>query len=473
VVALILAVAAVAAAPTLVGAFYTSVGYVHLNRAQVTQDGRSLAEYAAAERAFVRASEWAPRAERWRIGLGIVKLHANDAARALELLREASVGDEHDPVLQGHLLNAAARASDHQTLMATYERISVPELRREYRDAAAASAVALALDVPTDAGERFHQSLQIWPDNLCALAARSARGDETALAALRTSAFDGSYSEDATYTSCLQKWTEQVVTAHSELADTLAQDGASMPTMRSETAVSAAATADTVAFLAEQSLDRPLTPAWTLRGFRMADAAGSEQRTVWLRVTPTAPNDQPPANAIRSGDGWIVTVRAANRLRNGGFELGTGIGPYVPWAFERVGTQVPGFHVVRSGASKAIEFELSASAAELRQQVRNLTPGHLLLFALSVRADRASNTDYGVSLYTYWTTEIGSPNGYSRVVSGRSAFPDWRSLALLADVPPFSTSGDVSFASNLTTGKAQLDDVFLADLTSEFVRAAQ
>lgn len=163
-------------------------------------------------------------------------------------------------------------------------------------------------------------------------------------------------------------------------------------------------------------------------------------------------------SGTRRLDGEIpVGSGASNLLRNGGFELGTGLGPFVPLAFERAGA-ADGFVVARRAGSKAIVFAPADRAAELRQRVVMPVGARFLTVQGSLWAESNGDPNAGVAVYVYWFEADGRPRGFSQVLSGLSAFPAPREFRRTITVPGAASWAVVAF-TNTAPFRVGLDDV--------------
>lgn len=435
------ALVAIAAAwwvwPTAAAAAYTSIGHVQLIRGRMagSRDPQALA---AARRAFLAAERRRPGSPRVQAALAVTDTLAGDYRAAAE--RWATPGVLHSAAHVGFALEALRGADRPAALLDLYRRVEVPGLRAQYRAAAAAAAVHLAAEDPSRRADLLAESLATWPDNLCALAASAALGQEDAARRIGERRFDGADADDPTYRACVQRWATDVPQrSWWPEGCPVEVPGTSAPEVPVSTAL-------------------PMGDGVMLTGAVAGACAAADRRVVWIRLS--------------SAEGErVIAVPIPNTLRNGSFEQGAGVGPYVPLAFRRAGDFTPGFSLVRRDDGQALRFQATGEAAELRQDLGAVQPGDILLWIGDVRATVPTDPNRGVAVYAYWRTRRGQRAGFTSIMSGLSAHPAFRSFEVLTVVPANAAAADVAYSTTADV-PVELDNVWVLNLTRAVQREA-
>lgn len=460
--------------PATRAAAWRSLGFVELTRAVMGTPQQAAVALPRAVEALEAAHRIAPTDRRATVGLALAAANGGRFEAAADLW--ARVGPELSDSEVGHALDAFAQADRPRALLHLYRNVRQPAIRKRFMPAAAAAAIAIAREPSSGLRDtQLAESLAIWPDNLCAKAERAARRQNTNdLADLVNGRFDGAFSDAVTYQACLIDVLPSAVARVPALAPVIAQDvmlpalwaGAQslVDGLRSVVPVGQARPAPCIPVPGDLAADVSMPVAnFVVTGVRPGPCPEFHGRSIRLRLTDSSA----PSNSAGPGGGGVIDLIAPNELRNGTFELGTGVGPYVPTGFRVLGGTPPGLRVVErftDGGRKAVSFPASDRAGELRQSFGPVAEGDVLLVLGEVRADVPTDPNRGVAIYAYWRTRRGQAAGYSAILSGLSAHPNFRTFAAYAVVPVGGASADIAFSTTADVPVA-LDNLWVLNLT--------
>ncbi len=197
----------------------------------------------------------------------------------------------------------------------------------------------------------------------------------------------------------------------------------------------------------------------------------SRRITVWLLVGPMAGQSLGSGKNWIELDGWrVVRLDEVNVIPNAGFEVGAGVGPFVPWGYTSFeNNKLEGVTIVDAQRGDHVSQALMLGRSgldsgtvvtSLPQQVR---PGHLYMFVGWVRAQNLSASGYGALAACRWLNADGVVVGYHEFLQGYSHM-DWQDHINFTNAPQTANWCKMILINNDPMNLIWFDDLMLVDI---------